>query len=56
MMVRLINVDSPKIDDLILNNDWLYMIKNNGFFFETLLQASKVPLEHMFNNNDNFSA
>ena len=30
--------------------------KNNREKIEELSEASKVPLEHVFNNNNNFSA
>ena len=46
-----------KADALQLKKDWGYVIKNNRVkAFEELREASKVPLEHMFNNHDNCSA
>ena len=46
-----------KADSLRLNKYWGYTIKNNRKkTIEEFSEASKVPLEHMFNNRDNFSA
>ena len=46
-----------KSDALRLKKDWGYMIKNNrNKILEELIQESKVPLEHIFNNNDKCSA
>ena len=40
---------------LRLKKYWGYMIKNNGEKrTEDFSEASKVPLEHMFNSHDNF--
>ena len=41
-----------KADSLRINKYLGYMInKNRNKYLEDLQQASKVPLEHMFNNN-----
>ena len=41
-----------KADDLRLKKYWEYMIKKNrGKKIEDLSEASRVPLEHMFNSN-----
>ena len=41
-----------KVYDLILKKDWGYTIKKNRIkSLEELQQASKFPLEHMFNNH-----
>ena len=46
-----------KADTLRLKKYWGYMIKNNREnTIEDLSEASKVPLEHTFNNHDNCSA
>ena len=45
-----------KADALLIKKDWGYMIKNNREKFEELSEASKVPLEHMFNSHCNCSA
>ena len=45
-----------KADALRLNKYWGYMMKNNRGGIEELSEASKVPLEHMFNSHDNFIA
>ena len=46
-----------KVDTLWINKYWGYMIKNNrDKTIEELIEASKVPLEHMFNSHDNCSA
>ena len=45
-----------KSDSLRIKKDWGYTIeKNRNKVLERLQQASKVPLEHMLNNHDNFS-
>ena len=34
---------------------WGYMLKNNrGKTIEELSEASKVPIEHIFNSNENY--
>ena len=41
-----------KVDAIRLKKDWGYMIKKNrSKHLEELRQASKFPLEHMFNNH-----
>ena len=46
-----------KVISLRLKKGWGYMIKNNrNKILDELQQASKVPLEHIFKNNDNCSA
>ena len=41
------------VDALKIKKDWGYMIKKSGKKIEKLSEASKVPLEHMFNSHDN---
>ena len=46
-----------KADSLHLKTYWGYMIKKNREkTIEKLSEASKVPLEHMFNSHANYSA
>ena len=46
-----------KVDALRLKKDWGYIIKNNREeTIKEFSEASKVTLEHMFNNNENCSA
>ena len=46
-----------KADALRLKKDWGYMIKKNRKkIIEELIEASKVPCEHMFNSHENCSA
>ena len=43
-----------KADSLRLKKDWGYMIKKNREkTIEKLSEASKIPLEHIFNSHDN---
>ena len=44
------------VDALKIKKDWGYMIKKSGKKIEKLSEASKVPLEHMFNSHDNYIA
>ena len=44
-----------KSDALRLNKDWGYTIKKNRRKIEELSEASKVPLENMFNSHNNCS-
>ena len=45
-----------KADAIQIKKYWGYIIKiNRGRTIEVLSEASKVPLEHMFNNNENIS-
>ena len=46
--------ECTKADSLILKKDWGCVIKKNRKQnLEELRQASRVPLEHMFNHHDN---
>ena len=45
-----------KVDALRLKDDCGYMIKKNRKKIEELSEASKAPLEHMFNSHSNCSA
>ena len=55
--IRYLRYGCTKADALQLKKDWGYMIKNNREkTIEYLSEASKVPLEHMFNSHANFSA
>ena len=42
-------------DALQIKKEWGYTIKDNRKKIEELIEASKVPLEHMLNNHEKFS-